>query len=54
MTQKQKDVLTWVFIVIVLLLYWTEQAERDKVAGRILILTAIIYRLHATDHKLKK
>lgn len=56
MTQKQRDILTWVFITVALflLLYWTEQVERGKVAGRILLLTAIFYRLHAADHKLKK
>ena len=56
MTQKQKDLLIWVFIVVALFLtlYWTEQMERGKVAGRILLFTAIIYRLRAANHKLKK
>lgn len=56
MTQKQRDILTWILIVpiLFLLLYWTEQTERAKVAGRILLLTVIIYRLHVTHHKLKK
>ena len=56
MTQKQRDLLVWVFIVIALFLtlYWTEQGERSKVAGRILALTVIFYKTHNTHNKLKK
>ena len=56
MTQKQRDLLIWVFIVIALFLalYWTEQGERSKVAGRILALAAISYKTHDTHNKLKK
>ena len=56
MTQKQKDLLIWVFIVVALflILYGTEQAERGKVAGRILALTALLYKTHDTHHKLKQ
>ena len=56
MTQKQRDLLIWVFIVIALFLtlYWTERSERVKVAGRILALAAISYKTHDTHNKLKK
>ena len=56
MTQKQRDLLLWVLIVIALFLtlYWTEQGERSKVAGRILAVAAISYKTHDTHNKLKK
>ena len=56
MTQKQRDLLVWVFIVIALFLtlYWTEQGERSKVAGRILTVAVISYKTRDTHNKLKK
>ena len=46
MPQREKDLLIWGFIVVALflLLYWTEQSERVKVAGRILALTVFSYK----------
>ena len=56
MTQKQRDILIWILIVIALFLtlYWTEQGERSKVAGRILTLAVLSYKTRDTYNKLRK
>ena len=56
MPQREKDLLIWGFIVVALflLLYWTEQSERVKVAGRILALTGFSYKTRDTHNKLKR
>ena len=56
MTQKQRDILIWILIVIALFLtlYWTEQGGRSKVAGRILVLAVISCKARDTHNKLRK
>lgn len=56
MSQKQQDILIWICVLIVLflVLYGTEQGERGKVAGRILVLAVFIYKSRDTYSKLKK